>query len=56
MSKIKEIIYKILGQPIDPKKGIRGTSTGKLYLDKKVFFQRDDVKNTINKIKKSRDL
>lgn len=53
---MKKIIYKIFGQPIDPKKGIKGTDSGKLYIDKKVFFQRDDVKETIKKIKDSRSL
>ena len=50
---MKGIIYKIFGEPISNEKGIRGTSSGKLYLDKKVFYKRDDVQETIKKIKSS---
>ena len=50
---MKSIVYKLFGKPIARSKGIRGTNSGKLYIDKKVFFKRNDVKETIDNIKKS---
>jgi hypothetical protein len=50
---MKKIVYSIFGQPIPKSKGVRGTNSGKLIIDKKVFFKRDDVKRTIEDIKKS---
>lgn len=34
-------------------KGLRGTTSGKLYVDKAVFYQRKDVQDAINKLKES---
>ena len=34
-------------------KGLRGTTSGKLYVDKSVFYQREDVKAAIDKLKNS---
>ena len=48
--KIKEIIFKIFGKPIPKSKGIRGTNSGKLFIDKKVFYKRADVKDVVKKI------
>lgn len=50
---MRKLVYKIFGKPIARSKGIRGTNSGKLYIDKKVFFKRDDVKETIESIRKS---
>ena len=37
----------------DKSKGLRGTTSGRLYVDKAVFYQRADVQNAINKLKSS---
>lgn len=37
----------------DKDKGLRGTSSGRLYVDKAVFYQRKDVQATIEKLKNS---
>ena len=50
---MEKLVYKIFGDPIARNKGIRGTDSGKLYIDKKVFYKRDDVKQTIEEIKAS---
>jgi hypothetical protein len=50
---MKKIVYSIFGKPIPKSKGVRGTYSGKLVIDKKVFFKRDDVKRTIEDIKRS---
>ena len=36
--------------------GLRGTFGGRLYVDKKVFYRRKDVQNTINEIKNSESI
>ncbi|HEX8576310.1 MAG TPA: hypothetical protein VF677_08460 [Flavobacterium sp.] len=33
--------------------GLRGTVEGRLYVDKKVFYNRTEVREAINNIKKS---
>ncbi|MDT0651149.1 hypothetical protein [Autumnicola edwardsiae] len=33
--------------------GIRGKLNGELYVDKKVFFKREDVRSVIKSLKKS---
>jgi hypothetical protein len=53
---MKKIIYKLFGQPISNKKGVKGTSSGRLYLDKKVFFIRPDVQDTIKRMKNSQNI
>ncbi len=50
---MKKIIYKILGEPIPRDKGVRGTSSGKLYIDKKVFYKRKEVQDAVESMKKS---
>ena len=50
---MKKIVYSIFGKPIPKSKGVRGTSSGKLIIDKKVFYKRADVKRTIEHIKQS---
>lgn len=50
---MKKIVYSIFGKPIPQSKGVRGTNSGKLVIDKKVFYKRADVKRTIENIKKS---
>tara|TARA_B100001063_G_C16597112_1_gene468698 strand:- start:558 stop:782 length:225 start_codon:yes stop_codon:yes gene_type:complete len=52
-NKMKKIIYKILGEPIPRDKGVRGTSSGKLYIDKKVFYKRKEVQDAVESMKKS---
>ncbi len=37
----------------DKDKGLRGTSSGKLYVDKAVFYKRSDVQESIKKLKDS---
>ncbi|MGB5943602.1 MAG: hypothetical protein WBG71_12035 [Leeuwenhoekiella sp.] len=36
--------------------GLRGRFNGELYVDKKVFFKRDDVRGVINSLKNSESL
>ena len=48
---MRKIIYKLFRNPIARNLGIRGTNSGKLYIDKKVFFKRKDVQKNIKKIK-----
>ena len=50
---MRKIIYRLFGNPISRDLGIRGTNSGKLYIDKKVFFKRKDVQKNIKKIKHS---
>ena len=50
---MKKIIYFIFGKPIPYDLGIRGTRSGKLFIDKKVFYKRKDVKQTIESLKQS---
>lgn len=50
---MKKIIYRLLGEPIPRDKGVRGTSSGKLYIDKKVFYKREEVQNAVESMKKS---
>ncbi len=52
---MKKLIYSIFGDPIPKSKGIIGTSSGKLIMDKKVFYKREDVQETIRKIQESRE-
>lgn len=33
--------------------GVRGTSSGRLYIDKKVFFKRDSVQKALESLKNS---
>lgn len=54
--KMKKIVYKIFGEPISNEKGIKGTSSGKLYIDKKVFFVRPEVKEAIKRMKDSENI
>jgi hypothetical protein len=52
---LKNLIYKIFGKPtnLDFDTGLRGTTEGKLYVDKKVFYMREDVRAEIEKVKNS---
>ena len=50
---MKNTLYKIFGKPIPRYKGLRGTSSGKLYVDKKVFYKRKEVKDAVSSMKKS---
>lgn len=50
---MKEFIYLLFGQPIPKSKGVIGTKSGKLVLDKKVFYKRKDVRATIDGMKKA---
>jgi len=36
--------------------GLRGRFNGELYVDKKVFFKRDDVRGVLKSLKDSRSL
>ncbi|MEZ4793474.1 MAG: hypothetical protein R2783_08460 [Gelidibacter sp.] len=36
--------------------GVRATSGGKLYVEKKVFFKREDVRNVLKKVMGSEEL
>ena len=47
---MEKLMYRIFGQPISRDRGVRGTVSGKLYIDKKVFFKRESVKNAISEI------
>lgn len=51
---IKRLIYKIFGKPITTfDTGLRGDKYGNLYVDKKVFYLREDVRTEIEKVKSS---
>lgn len=50
---MRKLIYHIFGNPIPREKGLRGTSDGKLYIDKKVFYKRPEVKEAIEKMESS---
>lgn len=52
---IKNLIYIIFGKPTnyDFDTGLRGTNEGKLYVDKKVFYMREDVRAEIERVKNS---
>ena len=52
---MKKLIYWLFGKPITPDfdTGLRGTIDGRLYVDKKVFYKREDVRREIQKIKNS---
>lgn len=52
---MKKFIYYLFGDPIPKNKGIIGTNSGRLIVNKKVFYKREDVKETIKKIKESRE-
>lgn len=36
--------------------GLRGRFSGELYVDKKVFFKRDDVRDVLKSLKDSKSL
>ncbi len=51
---IKALIYKIFGKPVVSKDtGLRGDKYGNLYVDKTVFYLREDVRAEIEKVKNS---
>ena len=50
---MKRLIYFMFGNPIPKCKGIVGTNSGKLIIDKKIFYKREDVKKVIKKIQDS---
>ena len=50
---MRDFIYSLFGKPIPESKGVRGTSSGKLVMDKKVFYKRNDVQDTFKRIKNS---
>ena len=51
---IETIIYKIFGKPlVSEDKGLRGDKYGNLYVDKTVFYLREDVRAEISKVKNS---
>ena len=50
---MKRLIYFIFGNPIPKCKGFVGTNSGKLIMDKKIFYKREDVKKVIKKIQDS---
>ena len=51
---IETIIYKIFGKPlVSEDKGLRGDKYGNLYVDKTVFYLREDVRAEIDKVKNS---
>ena len=51
---IKALIYKIFGKPlVSEDKGLRGDKYGNLYVDKTVFYLREDVRAEISKVKNS---
>jgi hypothetical protein len=46
---MKEIVHKIFGKPLAPNwTGVEGSSCGRLYINKAVFFNRKDVQKAIN--------
>lgn len=49
---IRRVMYRFLPTPKKEDTGLRGTFEGKLYVDKKVFYRRKDVKESIMNIKK----
>ena len=52
--KIKKFIYWLFGKPITTfDTGLRGTTEGRLYVDKTVFYKRQDVRDNIEVVKNS---
>ena len=51
---MKKLVYKLFGQPIAPANtGLVGTTDGRLFIDKSVFFARTDVQAVIKSVKES---
>ena len=51
---LKKIIYWLFGKPVTTfDTGLRGTIEGRLYVDKKVFYNRKEVRDAIANLKKS---
>lgn len=52
---MKKIVYKIFGNPIVPANtGLVGSTDGRLFIDKAVFFARKDVQAVIKSVKESK--
>jgi len=49
-----ELIKNIFPKPTPRELGIRGTNSGKLYVDKSVFYKRAEVKNIIDRVEGSK--
>ncbi len=51
---MRKIIYRIFGNPIVPNNtGLVGSTDGRLFIDKAVFFARKDVQAVIKSVKES---
>ena len=52
---MKKLIHWLFGKPITPDfdTGLRGTIEGRLYVDKKVFYNRKEVREAIESVKNS---
>jgi hypothetical protein len=51
---MKKFIYWLFGKPITTfDTGLRGDKYGNLYVDKKVFYLRKDVRKNIEDVKNS---
>lgn len=51
---IKNLIYRLFGKPlVSEDKGLRGDKYGNLFIDKSIFYLREDVKAEIEKVKNS---
>lgn len=51
---MKKLIHWLFGKPNTSfDTGLRGTTDGRLYVDKKVFYMREDVRAEIEKVKNS---
>lgn len=52
---MKKIVYRIFGNPIAPANtGLIGSTDGRLFIDKSVFFARKDVQAVIKSVKESK--
>lgn len=52
---MKKLLYWLFGKPVTPDfdTGLRGTVEGRLYVDKKVFYCRKEVREAIESVKNS---
>ena len=50
---MSNLSFSFIGKPKKIDTGLRGTSGGRLYVDKKVFYKRKDIQNIIDSIRKS---
>ena len=53
---MSRLSFSFFQKPKAKDTGLRGTSGGRLYVDKKVFFKRKDIQKIINEMKNSESI